>query len=132
MRARGKPRTGIPKIFPYGWRRIRSASAAATRFRIALEGTNGYVPTAVFWYRLGGCSDRARPAGRREQEDLMPIVTIVLREGRTVEQKREMVKAVTEAIVRTTNAKPEAVHIVVHDEPATNIGNGGQLLADKR
>jgi 4-oxalocrotonate tautomerase family enzyme len=48
-----------------------------------------------------------------------------------VDQKREMVKAVTEAIARTTNAKPEAVHIVVHDEPATNIGSGGQLLADK-
>ena len=69
--------------------------------------------------------------GPREQEDLMPYVTIILREGRSVDQKREMVKAVTEAIARTTNAKPEAVHIVVHDEPATNIGSGGQLLADK-
>jgi 4-oxalocrotonate tautomerase len=61
----------------------------------------------------------------------MPSVTIVLREGRSVEQKRELVKAVTEAIVRTVNAKPEAVHIVIHDEPATNIASGGQLLADK-
>lgn len=60
----------------------------------------------------------------------MPLVTIVLREGRSVDQKRELVKAVTEAIVRTTNAKPEAVHIVVHDEPAHNIGRGGQLLVD--
>jgi 4-oxalocrotonate tautomerase len=56
----------------------------------------------------------------------------VLKEGRTVEQKRELVKAVTEAIVRTVNAKPEAVHIVIHDEPATNLGSGGQLLADKK
>jgi len=69
--------------------------------------------------------------GPARTEDLMPYVTIILREGRSVEQKREMVKAVTEAIARTTNAKPEAVHIVVHDEPATNIGSGGQLLADK-
>lgn len=61
----------------------------------------------------------------------MPAVTIVLKEGRTVEQKRELVKAVTDAIVRTTNAKPEAVHIVIHDTPAYNIGSGGQLLADK-
>lgn len=38
----------------------------------------------------------------------MPFVTIVLREGRSVEQKREMVKAVTEAIARTVGAKPEA------------------------
>ena len=61
----------------------------------------------------------------------MPAVTIVLKEGRTVEQKRELVKAVTEAIVRTVNAKPEAVHIVLHDEPAHNLANGGILLADK-
>jgi phenylpyruvate tautomerase PptA (4-oxalocrotonate tautomerase family) len=33
--------------------------------------------------------------------------------------------------VRTANAKPEAVHIVIHDAPAYNIGSGGQLLADK-
>jgi 4-oxalocrotonate tautomerase len=61
----------------------------------------------------------------------MPMVTVILKEGRTVEQKREMVKAVTEAIVKTVGAKPEAVHIVIHDEPAHNIGGGGQLLADR-
>lgn len=61
----------------------------------------------------------------------MPYVTIVLREGRSVDQKREMVKAVTDAIVRTTNAKPEAVHIVVHDEPAQNLAHSGQLLLDR-
>jgi 4-oxalocrotonate tautomerase family enzyme len=37
----------------------------------------------------------------------MPFVSIVLKEGRTVEQKRELVKAVTEAIVRTVGAKAE-------------------------
>lgn len=66
-----------------------------------------------------------------DKEASMPYVTIILREGRSVEQKREMVKAVTEAIARTVSAKPEAVHIVVHDEPACNLGSGGQLLADR-
>lgn len=62
----------------------------------------------------------------------MPSVTIVLREGRTVEQKRDLVKAVTEAIVRTVGAKPEAVHIMLHDEPAHNLASGGQLLSDRK
>jgi 4-oxalocrotonate tautomerase len=62
----------------------------------------------------------------------MPFVSIVLKEGRSVDQKRELVKAVTDAIVRTVNAKPEAVHIVVHDEPAHNLSNAGQLLSDKK
>jgi hypothetical protein len=38
----------------------------------------------------------------------MPYVTIILREGRSVDQKREMVSR-DGAIARTTNAKPEAV-----------------------
>jgi 4-oxalocrotonate tautomerase len=61
----------------------------------------------------------------------MPYVTIVLREGRSVEQKREMVKAVTEAIARTTGARPEAVHIIVHDEPAHNLARDGILLSER-
>jgi 4-oxalocrotonate tautomerase len=61
----------------------------------------------------------------------MPYVTIVLREGRSVEQKREMVKAVTEAIARTTSAKPQSVHVIVHDVPAHNLGHEGILLADR-
>jgi 4-oxalocrotonate tautomerase len=61
----------------------------------------------------------------------MPYVNIVLKEGRTVEQKRELVKAVTDAFVRTIAVKPESLHIVVHDEPAHNIASGGVLLSDK-
>jgi len=61
----------------------------------------------------------------------MPHVMISLLEGRTVEQKREMVKAVTEAITRTLNAKPESVSIVINDLPATNFAREGILLSDR-
>jgi 4-oxalocrotonate tautomerase len=61
----------------------------------------------------------------------MPFVTIVLREGRTPDQKRELAKAVTEAVSRTVNAKPEAVHIIIHDEPAHNLAHAGVLLSDR-
>jgi len=61
----------------------------------------------------------------------MPVVTIALREGRTVEQKREMVKAVTEAIARTVNVKPDSVSIVITDLPATNFAREGILLSDR-
>ncbi len=62
----------------------------------------------------------------------MPYVTIVLKEGRTVEQKREIVKAVTDAVARTANAKPEAIHIIIQDAPATNLAKEGILLADRK
>lgn len=61
----------------------------------------------------------------------MPYVTIVLREGRSVEQKRELVKAVTEAVARTTGAKPEAVHVILHDLPGHNLAREGILLSDR-
>ena len=61
----------------------------------------------------------------------MPYVTIVLREGRSVDQKRVLVKAVTEAVVRTTGAKPEAVHVIVQDLPAHNLAREGILLSDR-
>lgn len=61
----------------------------------------------------------------------MPYVTIILREGRTAEQKRELVKAITDALVRTVNAKPETVHVLIQDLPPTNIASNATLLADR-
>jgi 4-oxalocrotonate tautomerase len=61
----------------------------------------------------------------------MPHVTIAMREGKTLEQKRELAKAVTDAVTRTLGVKPEAVSIVLHDLPATNFAREGILLSDR-
>jgi 4-oxalocrotonate tautomerase len=61
----------------------------------------------------------------------MPYVTIAMREGKTLEQKREMAKAVTDAITRTLGVKAEVVSIVLHDLPATNFAREGILLSDR-
>ena len=61
----------------------------------------------------------------------MPYVTISLKEGRTIEQKRALVKAVTEVFVWIFNAKLDAVHIVLHDEPVANFVCEGILLVDR-
>jgi 4-oxalocrotonate tautomerase len=65
------------------------------------------------------------------QEDEMPHVMIFMRQGRTVEQKREMVKALTEALVRTIGAKPEQVSIIVNELPDQNLAREGKLLSDR-
>ena len=62
----------------------------------------------------------------------MPYVTIAMLEGRTVEQKRDLVKAVTEAIVQSIKAKPESVHVIVQELPGTNFAREGVLLADRK
>jgi len=54
-------------------------------------------------------------------------------EGRTVEQKRKMVKAVTEAIVKSLGppATIKGTRIIIQDLPKENFGFGGVLASDK-
>lgn len=60
----------------------------------------------------------------------MPIVQIDMIEGRTTEQKRELVKRVTAAISETANCPTAAVTIIIRDMPKENLGQGGALRAD--
>ena len=60
----------------------------------------------------------------------MPIVQVDMLEGRTLEQKREMVKKMTEAIVETANCPAEAVTIIIREMPTTHLGKAGILRSD--
>ncbi|HHY76006.1 MAG TPA: 4-oxalocrotonate tautomerase [Firmicutes bacterium] len=62
----------------------------------------------------------------------MPIVQIEMLEGRTLEQKRAMVKEVTEAICRTLNATPDAVRIIIREMPFEHFAVGGVLRSDQK
>ena len=55
----------------------------------------------------------------------MPMVTIKILEGRTVEQKRALVQKVTEALTETIGARAEAVSIVIEDMKRENYAHGG-------
>ncbi len=61
----------------------------------------------------------------------MPIVTVEMIEGRTLEQKKAMAEKVTASICETCKCEPEAVTIVIHDLPADNIAKNGRLLSEK-
>ena len=62
----------------------------------------------------------------------MPLVTIKIIEGRTVEQKRGIAKDVTEAIVKNIGCTPTAVMIDIVDLKKENVSQGGELFADTR
>ncbi|MDW7740097.1 MAG: tautomerase family protein [Bacillota bacterium] len=55
----------------------------------------------------------------------MPVVTVSLREGRTVEQKRALVQEVTKAVVSTVNCPEDAVMVLIHDLKSEDIGKAG-------
>jgi 4-oxalocrotonate tautomerase len=60
----------------------------------------------------------------------MPFVTIKMIEGRTTEQKRGMVRDVTQAIVKNIGCPETAVHIAIIDLKRENIGQAGKLMSD--
>lgn len=62
----------------------------------------------------------------------MPVIHVHLFEGRTLEQKRKLVSAITEAVVKSVDAKPESVHILLHDTSKYDSAVGGVLAADKK
>lgn len=60
----------------------------------------------------------------------MPIVHIHMLEGRTLDQKRALVKKVTEALGETINAPAHKVRIILNDMPHDMYAISGQLHAD--
>lgn len=61
----------------------------------------------------------------------MPIVTVRLMEGRTVEQKRKLVKDITDAVVKHIQVEPARVIVNFFDMPKHNIAKAGKLYIDQ-
>lgn len=62
----------------------------------------------------------------------MPIFHIELFEGRSVEQKRELVAAITDATCRVLKVEPASVDIVIHDVKRENWATAGTLWSDRQ
>ena len=60
----------------------------------------------------------------------MPIINVGILEGRTVEQKRELVSEITKVVCKCVNTTPEKVTVVINDIPKTNFGSNGKLSID--
>jgi 4-oxalocrotonate tautomerase len=60
----------------------------------------------------------------------MPVVTVEMWQGRTVEQKKQLVEGITEAFVKIGTPK-EKVTIILKDHPKHNWGEGGKLSSEE-
>ena len=60
----------------------------------------------------------------------MPIVIVEADEGRTVEQKRALVKDITEAVCKNFRVEPQTVTILIHEQKKENRGKAGKLAVD--
>lgn len=61
----------------------------------------------------------------------MPTLHVELFAGRTVEQKRALAAALTEACVKTLGGSPDGVDVIFTDVQRHDWATGGQLWSDK-
>jgi 4-oxalocrotonate tautomerase len=61
----------------------------------------------------------------------MPTIRVELFEGRTVEQKRALAVALTEATVRTLGGSADSVDILFFDVARQDWATGGTLWSDR-
>ena len=61
----------------------------------------------------------------------MPEIYVYALEGRTVDQKRSLVKDITDAVVRNFKVAPDAVMVQVMESPKDSKAKGGILFSDQ-
>ena len=60
----------------------------------------------------------------------MPFVTVKALEGRTIEQKRGLVRDITEAVVKNFKVEPESVIVDIIEHSRDNLAKAGKLFVD--
>jgi 4-oxalocrotonate tautomerase len=61
----------------------------------------------------------------------MPEIYVHAVEGRTIDQKRSLVKDITDAVVRNFKVPPEAVMVQIMESPKDSKAKGGILFSDR-
>lgn len=61
----------------------------------------------------------------------MPIISVKIAKGRTIDQKRALAKAITDTVVSILDVKPEWVSVLFEEFDRENWSTGGELHSDK-
>ncbi|QTX32825.1 2-hydroxymuconate tautomerase family protein [Aminithiophilus ramosus] len=61
----------------------------------------------------------------------MPILQVHLLKGRTADQKRQLVREVTEAVSRSLDVRPDQVRIILSEMDREDYAIAGTLVADR-
>jgi 4-oxalocrotonate tautomerase len=62
----------------------------------------------------------------------MPVIQITMSQGRTLEQKRELVRVLTKETARILNSKEENMRILIYEVSKENWGDAGILGVDMK
>ena len=61
----------------------------------------------------------------------MPVIHIELWEGRSLEQKRELVEVLTRETARIMGTEADSIYVVIAEVKKENWGAGGRLCSEK-
>ncbi len=62
----------------------------------------------------------------------MPVVQVHMWPGRTVEQKRRLCKAITDAMVEHGGAQRDGLHVIINEVPRDCWARAGVLGIDRK
>jgi 4-oxalocrotonate tautomerase len=63
---------------------------------------------------------------------VMPVIQITISQGRSIQQKRELVKVLTRETARIMKTEEEKVRILIYEVSKENWGNAGILGLDMK
>lgn len=61
----------------------------------------------------------------------MPIISVTIAEGRSVEKKRALIRALTNAAVESFEVRPEQVRIMLNELPLDHYAVAGITFGEK-
>jgi 4-oxalocrotonate tautomerase len=61
----------------------------------------------------------------------MPIISVVIAEGRSVEKKRKLIRALTDAAVEAFECSPQTVRVILNETPLNHYAVGGVTFGEK-
>ncbi len=60
----------------------------------------------------------------------MPIIRVEMFPGRTINQKRDLARELTDGFVRACGGPGDRLHVVITEVERENWGVGGELMSD--
>jgi 4-oxalocrotonate tautomerase len=61
----------------------------------------------------------------------MPVVIVKMIQGRTQDQKRQLVEEITEVVVRVAKTTPDQVDVIIEEHQPGDWAKAGKLFSDK-
>ena len=61
----------------------------------------------------------------------MPLIRVEMFKGRTDEQKKVLVKELTDSFIKSCGGNRDAVDVIITDIEQKNWGNAGELYSNK-